>query len=278
MNTLQKILVVVAMQIAIIGIIVGLATIWFVWSYNTPVTDSLSRVVAGAQRVLEATDNGLNVVNSGMRTALAAVSTIDGATRSAGERIVETNLAFVILERTIGDRLFPRVVAAQETISAVAGTVIGINDTLEAANRLPFLEVPTMTTQLETVNDRLTSARQQVEEMQAGIRAIKEEKVSRPVSFITDRTEPLIDNLDNAITTIQTVQSRITVTLARLETIARNLSRIIDLISIVTTLIMLWLIGVQAYVITRAYERLSGRRIRWERLWERENPPAPSVG
>lgn len=278
MHTLKQILVVIVMQIAVAGVILGFLAIWYVWAYNTPVTDSLTRVVAGTDRVLRAADTGLNLVNSGLRTALGAVNTIDGATRAAGERIVDTNLAFLVLERTVGDRLFPRVVAAQETVSALAGTVVGLNDTLEAANRLPFVEVPTITTQLSAANDRLGAARQQVEEIQAGIRAIKEQKVSRPVSFITDRTEPLIANLDSTLATTTSAQASITVALARLERMARNLPRIIDLISTTTTAVMLWLIGVQGYVLARAYERLSGKKIPWERLRRRDLAAAPPVG
>jgi hypothetical protein len=218
-----------------------------------------------------------------MRTALGAVNTIDGATRSAGERIVDTNFAFLILERTVGDTLFPRVVAAQETVGAVAGTIIGVNDALEAANGLPFVQVPTLTTELGIVSDRLDAGRTRVEEIQAGIRAIKEQKVSRPVSFITDRTEPLIADLEEALTTITATQARITVALARLETLGRNLSRIIDIISITVTLVMIWLFGVQGYVLIRLYESTSGKRIDWGRLTRRDSAPlapeaVPSTG
>ena len=275
MHTLKLVVKVFLMQIAILGIILSVLATWYAWSYNTPVTASLTRVVAGTERVLTAVDSGLRVVNSGLRTALGAVNTIDGATRSAGERIVDTNFAFLILERAVGDTLFPRIVAAQQTIGAVAGTIIGVNDTLEAANGLPFVQVPTLTTELGIVSDRLDAGRTRVEEIQAGIRAIKEQKVSRPVSFITDRTEPLIADLDEALMTITATQSRITVALTRLETLGRNLPRIIDAISIGVTLVMIWLFGVQAYVLIRLYESLSGKRIDWERLTRRD--PAPLV-
>ena len=119
MHTLKLVVKVFLMQIAILGIILSVLATWYAWSYNTPVTASLTRVVAGTERVLTAVDSGLRVVNSGLRTALGAVNTIDGATRSAGERIVDTNFAFLILERAVGDTLFPRIVAAQQCFQLV---------------------------------------------------------------------------------------------------------------------------------------------------------------
>lgn len=266
MSTVKKIGLVLVLLTATVGIILGMVTVWFAWAYNTPVTEGLTQAVVGTQRVLTAADNGLGKVNTGLRTALGAVTAIDVATRAAGDKIVETSFAFQILDRTVGDRLFPRVAAAQETVSALAATVIGINDTLEAANRLPFVDVPTLTTELEAVRDRLDTARGRVEELQTGIREIKEQKVSRPVSFVTDRTDRLMEEIDDVLARTTNAQARISVTMSRLERLEERLPGIIDLISIIITVVTAWFIGVQAYVAIRAYERLSGKRIDWDRL------------
>lgn len=263
--TLKKIAAVIVMQLAILGIILGLAGMVLAWAYNTPLTDSLTRLVAGAQRVLTAADSGLTVANRGLNTALGAVNTVDGAVRSFGERIVDTNIAFTVLERTVGDTLFPRIVAAQETVTAIADTVIGVNDTLEAANRIPFVEVPTLTDELGEVGARLTSIRDRVQELRDGLRDIKERKVARPVAFVTDRTGRLITEIDAILTITTAAQTRIAITLSRLATLARNLPRLIDLLSLAITLIALWLIGVQAYALVGAYEYLAGRPVSWRR-------------
>lgn len=273
-QTLKKIGAVLVIQLAVLGIILSLAGMVLAWTYNTPVTDSLARIVAGAERVLTAADRGLTVANRGLSAALGAVNTVDGAVRSAGERIVDTNLAFAILERTVGDTLFPRVVAAQETVGAVADTVLAVNDALEAANRLPFVEAPTLTTELGLVADRLASVRARVEEIRDGLRDIKEQKVARPVTFITERTSRLSSEIDAVLTTTTSAQTRIAITLARLANLSRNLPRIIDLISLTITLIALWLLGVQGYALAGAYEYLAGKPIAWPR---RGQPAAGAV-
>lgn len=269
MSTVGKVVTVIFIQLAVLGIVLCAAVMWAGWAYNTPVTDSLTRVAVAGERVLSAADRGLQLTNRGLNTALAATTTIDGVTRAAGQRITETSLIFTLLERTVGDTLFPRMLAAQDTVVAVADTVVGLNDTLEAANRLPFVEVPTLTTELEAVGGRLSVARGRVEEIQTGIRAIKEEKVSRPVAFITDRTGALITDLEAVLATTTAAQTRINVALARLAAVRANLARTIDLISIAVTLVGLWFIGVQAYALLRAYERLAGRAVDWSPLTAR---------
>lgn len=266
MSTSRKIATVVVLQIAALGVILCAIIIWASWAYNTRVTDSLVRVTAGTERALSAAERGMAMADRSLSTALGAVNTIDGATRAMGERIVETNLAFWLLERTVGETLFPRVLAAQETITAVADTVIGINDALEAANRLPFVEVPTLSNELGIVGGRLAAVRTRVDEMQAAVRDVKERKIARPVSIITSRTGNIITDLDSVLTTLDTTRTRVNVTLSQLASLRVNLPWIIDLISVVITLVMVWLIGTQSYVFLRSYENLAGRRVDWDGL------------
>lgn len=266
MHTLKQIFRVVVLLIAIVGMILCAVGLYFAWAYNTPVTQTIVQTIGSAVQVLEAADNGLATVNSGLTRAQGAVNTIDGATRSVGELINETDLAFAVLERTVGETLFPRIESAQETIAALAGTVIGVNDALESANKLPFVDLPTLTTELEAASARLAEARARVEEIQANIQAIKEDKVARSVSFVTDRTEPLLAQLGDALAKVTDAQARITATLARLDTLAQRVPGLIDTISIVATLVMIWLFAVQGYLALRLYEILSGKKINWDRF------------
>lgn len=269
MHTLKQIFRVVVLLIAIAGMILSVAGLYFAWAYNTPATEAIVQTIGAAEQVLAAADNGLATVNSGLTRAQGAVNTIDGATRSVGELINETDLAFAVLERTVGETLFPRIESAQETVSALAQTIIGVNDALEAANKLPFVDLPTLTTELEAVSARLAEARARVEEIQATIQAIKEDKVARSVSFVTDRTEPLLEQLGGALATVTDAQARITATLARLETLSQRVPRLIDILSISATLVMIWLFAVQGYLALRLYEILSGKKINWDRLTRR---------
>ena len=150
MSTLKTVLAVVVVMLAVVGIGVCGVGIFYSWSLNAPVTNALVGGLTGVERVLTAADAGLTRVDNGLSTATTATATIEGAVTAAGETIVESDIAFTILERTVGDTLFPRVVEANETVTSIATTVVAFNDTLVAANQLPFVEVPTLTEELQT--------------------------------------------------------------------------------------------------------------------------------
>jgi hypothetical protein len=277
MPTWKRILAIVAAILATIGIIIGLLAIWFSWSYNTPVTESLVRYAEGAEHVLTAADDGLTRVNNGLGVALGAVRTVDETARTIGTTIVDTNLAFLVLERTVGDTLFPQVLAVRETLTSAVDTIVAFNETLEAVNRLPFVEVPTLSTELQTAAGRIDAARTRVDEIRTAIREIKEQKVARPVAFVTDRTGPIIENLDAAQSLVNSALAKIDVVLPQLSALRERLPRLIDLTSLGITLVSLWLIAAQGFVLVHAYEYLSGKKIDWERLFRRRRPDRSEI-
>lgn len=264
MPTWKKIVAGAAVALAVVGVIACLIVTLLSWSLNARITTSLVQAVAGAEQLLGVVDGGLTRVDTGLGEALSAVTTVEETVQSVGDTIIETDLAFLVLERTVGDTLFPRVVSARETTANLAGTIVAFNETLEAANRMPFVDVPTLTDELQVAADGLEAARTQVEELRAKMQAIKEEKVSRPVTFVTDRTAPIADGLDRALTAVDNTQAGIAERQARLAALRERLPGLLDLISFVVTLVMIWLIAAQVYVFLRMVEYLTGRKL-WVR-------------
>ena len=261
MPTFKRFLAGAAIALAALGIIICLVAFWFSWSLNTPVTEELVKLATTAERVLGVADAGLTRIDDGLTTVRNAVTTVEETTQTAGDTLVETNLAFVALERLVGDTLFPRIVAAHETVVALTGTIVAFNDTLETANQLPFINVPTLSSELEAAAGRLESARARVTEIQDGLRAIKEEKVGRPVGFITDRTTAISEDLAAAQTTVGDTLARIDATQTRITALRQRLPRLIDLLSMTITLVAAWLVAAQGFVLVRAYEYLRGRPV-----------------
>jgi hypothetical protein len=256
MQVLKTILTVITIFIAITGIILCSVGIVYSWTLNTPVTERLVTTAESIENVLTVTDRGLTRVGNGITGARSAVNTIDGAVRTVGDTIVNTDIAFSILEQTVGDELFPRVIEAHETASALAETVVATNTALETANNLPFVSVPTFTEELQQAAGYLENVRTSVNEVRTEIQAIKEEAVGRPVNFITTRTGTMIDNLDAA-------DSRVTSTLVQVNraqvttaAIKADLPRIIDLISIGATVILLWFIIAQLCLLVHSWRSL----------------------
>ncbi len=264
MSESRKIIAGSAVVLSVIGVITCLIVILLSWTLNASITRSLVQAVTGAEHLLGVVEGGLTRVDGGLGEALSVVTTVDETVRSAGDTIVETDLAFLVLERTVGDTLFPRVITAQEAATNLAGAIVAFNDTLEAANRMPFVEIPTLTNELQVAAEGLTAARSEVEAMRAEMQAIKEQKVGRPVTFVTSRTTPIAANLDRALTAVGSTQTAIVDRQARLADLRGRLPGLLNLISFLVTLVMIWLVAAQVYVFLRMVEYLTGRKL-WVR-------------
>lgn len=259
--TQKKIVAGVAAVLSTVGLIACLAVIILSWTLNARLTTSLTRLLDGAEQLLVTADTGLTRLDTGLTNALTAVTTVDETVRSAGQTLVDTNLAFALLDRTVGDTLFPRVTAAHETATALAETIVAINATLEAANGLPFVDLPTLSDELQSAANALEEARTRVAEIQAELRAIKEEKVSRPVTFITDRTTTISERLTQAQVTVNDTLASVSAGQAAVVGLRERLPRLLDWLSLLATLVALWLLAAQGYVLYRAFKHLRGRPV-----------------
>lgn len=256
MQVVKTILAVAVIFLAITGIVLCSVGIFYSWALNIPVTETLVATTESVEKVLTGVGNGLNRIDEGIVGTRSAVNRIDGAVRAAGETIVNTDLAFEILERTVGDELFPLVISARETALALAETVVAVNTTLESANQLPFVSVPTLTDELQQVASFLGDVRTTVDEIRSEAQMMKKEAVGRPVAFFTTRTGTMIDNLDSAADQLAATQANVNRALAATGAAKAGIPRTIDLISIAATLVLAWFIIAQICLLVHSWRSL----------------------
>ena len=259
METVKKVLAGLVIAISIIGIAICLVGIFYSWSLNTPVTNAIEGALSGVEKFLTITDDALGVVANELGDAGTAVTTIEDAIVDAGETINETNIAFELVDRTVGDTLFPKIERVAGVTGNVANTVVAFNDTLEAANKIPFVEVPTLTTKLEEFSMKVSQVQSEVQATRDELQTIKEEKVSKPVNAITDRTTRITSGLSEVQAAVGVVQTDIDASLAEVGKIKSNVARTIDLISIAITIVLLWLILAQVSLILQGLGVFKGQ-------------------
>jgi uncharacterized phage infection (PIP) family protein YhgE len=257
-NTLKKVLAVLVIIICMVGEAACAGGILFSWSINTPITTAISDALTGLESFLQAADTGLERVATRLTEAQTAADTITETAQTAGETLSETSVVYELLARTVGDELFPKITAARDTVTAVSQTVTAFNDTLEAANKLPFVELPTLTDELETVANRLEEVHTNVQETRAEIQSVKDEAISKPVTAVTDRTERVSDRLGEVLTAVDNSQQRIATSLNRIGAIKAGIPRLIDLLSLASTIVLLWIMLAQGSLLSHAWGYFKG--------------------
>jgi len=258
MNILKRILAIAVIVISIVFTVLCIAGVVFSWSFNTPLTEGITKGLTGFENVLVAADSGLDRVNTVLVEAQAAADNIEGAVQTAGDTISETSIVYEVLDRTVGDELVPKVTSALELIDSVRGIVVASNELLEAINEIPLVEVPTLTEQLDTASDELTSVQNNVEETRDELRSIKEEAVDKPVTAITERTTRISDGLESAQRPVTSTQDNIDDILTSIAGIKVRVPGIIDLASIVISLAFVWIAFGQLGLIVLAWSYLKG--------------------
>lgn len=259
MNTLKKILAILVIGISILGEAVCVGGIWYSWSINTPITEAITQTLGGVEQILQVADAGLERVSTGLSEAQAAADLVGETAKTVGETLSETSVAYELIARTVGDELFPKVTSARETVTAVSQSIVAFNATLEAANQIPFVDLPTLTDELEVVSNRLTEAQTNVQETRSEIQAIKDEAVGKPVTAITSRTDKVSAGLGEALTAVDNTQQRITTNLERVGTVKAGVPRLIDLISLAVTLVLLWIMLAQGSLMLHSWRYFRGQ-------------------
>jgi chromosome segregation ATPase len=258
MEILKRILGIVAIIISVVFIVACLAGVVFSWSINAPITNAVTGVLSGVERVLTAADTGLERANTRLAEAQTNIDTIEENVEMAGDTLSETSIVFEVLDRTVGDELFPKIAAASDTVVTVRDSVISFNATLESLNDVPFVEVPTLSEELDTAAERMAAAQSDAEQTRAELQAMKEEAISKPVTAITDRTTRISDGLETAQQKVSNTQANIDENIESISSIKARVTRLIDLISIVLSFVFLWLALGQAGLIVLAWSVVKG--------------------
>jgi hypothetical protein len=256
MTTLKRVLATIAIIIAILVAFISVGGVAGTWIVNGILTRGAERILVGAERALDVTSEGLSKVDTRLEGARVSVKTVEDTVAQMGDDVVETNFALAIIEKTVGEELYPRVDNARETIGAIRASVIALNNTLEAANELPFVSVPTLTDELQSVNDRVTETRTTVEEIRTAIVDAKTGAVGNVVNAITSRTSRLDDSLAAVQGLVSEYDLEVSDARAEVTALKSKVATGLDLIAIAFTLWFVWVAISQIAVISVSWSRL----------------------
>lgn len=256
MEVLKRILGIAIIVISVIFIVACLAGVFFSWSINTPVTNAITGVLTGVERVLMAADKSLERVNSGLFEAQTNIDTIEENVELVGETLSETSFVYQVLDRTVGDELFPKIAAASNTIMAIRDSLISFNEILESLDDMPFVSVPTLTEELDTAAENMAAVQRDAQDFRSELHAIKEEAISRPVTAITEKTTRISDGLETTQQNLSNTQANINEELETLSSIKARVPAIIDLSSAAFSFVFLWLAFGQVGLILLAWNHL----------------------
>ena len=253
METLKRILAGAVIVLCILGILVAALGVVAVWRINTPVTESLTKLLTGVDAILQIVETGLVSFNTILGDGIDLVQSVENTIVDTGETVKETGLLLVLIDATIGDELIPLLEKASVTLNSVVESVVAVNDTLEAINSVPFISIPTLTADLEAAEVQIVEIQNDVDETQQEVQAAKEEAVDSVVSPVSTRLKQVDSDLQFVDEQSTQFESQVTASREGIADVIEKLPGWVDLASVTMTLIMAWLIFAQGSLLLLSY-------------------------
>jgi hypothetical protein len=237
LNIVGRILVAFFMLLTVLGFLIsvsGIAGLWIARSYARSAVIDVTNVTT---KTLTAVNNGLGRVNTQVQDARQKLTQVNDAAANLGNRIQANSPLVDKFNQLVNNNLAPSLAKVSTTASAVHDAVVSLNSKLEVLNRLPNLQIPTLTNQLSAVSDRAQQAQTAVQDLQTSLADVKAGLVTTVVAAVTQRTARIDAALAQIQDTVNTYQATVARTQQRVTATSNAILFLLDVGVVSLTLI-----------------------------------------
>ena len=254
MRILKRVLAVVIMVVSVLLIALFVAGIVGNWMANKAVTDATVQVLGGADRVLGRTEQALTRLDTAVGNARARVDAFDESVAAAGENFAENPVILTALSERLDLGVGPAVDEVRGTVQTIRETALAAQNTVQTLNTLPFVSIGSSVgeeSRLQRLSEGVTSLTEGVQELRGGVREAKA-GASTAVAWAIGRATSRLDaGLANIETTVAGYGAEVSALRTQVSELQSALTFWLDVVSVVITLLLLWLIF--AHVVTFVY-------------------------
>lgn len=256
-TTIKRILYIAAMIIAGVTLFVSLFGIGSAWVLRNELNGTIDVVSRLSVTALQRARNGVARIDPPLAKTLTTVQNIEARVRQSGQTLTETNLIIAGAERLLNQDLSVEVNTLTTTLRAASDTLQNAEDTLNALNRLPFIDAETgVLGQARQLVADLQAIEQNVRDIWQSLQVKKENTVQAVVDTLA---APLV-RLNALLTTVsmhsQDIQTRLNLSELRVPIMAGQAKMLITTVVIIVTVALVWMIISQVIVLRFALERL----------------------
>jgi hypothetical protein len=141
------------LMIAGVGLLVSFAVAVGVWIVNTPITNTLTSTLEMANGYVQLVGRGTAVASDQVETVRAQLDTVQSTVTEMSPE-ARAEVAAQVTGRITGV-IMPPLDAVRATIGAVSAAAVALNRSLESANRIPGVNLPTFPDELQAADQML---------------------------------------------------------------------------------------------------------------------------
>jgi hypothetical protein len=249
MSTFKKVLAVLVIFIAALGILINAAGIILAWSVNTPVTEAivgpLTQIQNANRQLSELVDQGGSVTSQ----VVDRLSQVQAAATQLQANFETGTPLLDLVSNLTGVDLNAKLEQAYSTLAAIQDGVTSLNASIQTFDALPFVNIPRIaegTQEIEALLDQLVNG---IDTLRQQANSLKEQASQQLIQPVLDTIGGITDTFANLQSRLQQVQTQMAAADAALTNLIVRIPGMIDWLSIIITVLMLWLAFAQAGLI-----------------------------
>jgi len=233
-TTWKRIGGIVAIILSVVVLLAGIGGVVGLWVLNSSAHDLTSAIFSPIQSGLDTANTGLSNVNTHVTNGRDRISNAQQFVGQLGQNTTSNGTVLGAISDTVATRLEPQLEQAQESISNTLDFVTGVNQSIVAVNRLPGVDLPTLSDARQALQPRASTLGDKVQ----GLRTDLQSMVQGRLQITADRVNSLLMDLDS---TLQNIQTSVTTFNGKVQQVQNKVN---DLESNITTWITVgWLVG-----------------------------------
>jgi hypothetical protein len=268
MSTFKRFLAWTLLVISVIGILVCAFGVVGSWMVNDQLTNGAVNLLASINTTLSSVEDSLKAASDQLETANTAISTIQEAAAQLKAKVEDNTPILDRITLAVDEGLNPSVTKLRDIFNTIWERVLAVNNIIESINVLPGIELPTLTPQIEAINDQidtLIAEVQQIQEQVAGFKSGIIEKGLDPFIARVDKMASFLTTMEQNVDTF--IQQIISVEVA-VESLQAKIPSMIDSVTILLSILLIWAILAQISLVLVSILYLRTGRMVWE-----FNPP-----
>jgi hypothetical protein len=238
LKRLGGVLIIVFAALVLLSSMGGVFGIWVLKGKAHSLT---AAVFAPLESGLDMADQALGKVNTRVSNARDRVSNAQELAGQLNQEPVANGAALSMISDNISTRLEPAMDQVEASISNALGLVVGVNNSIAATNDLFGVNLPTLTNELQTLDVRITTLGERIQEVRTDIAAMIQGKLQMPAARLTSRLANLASGLQDIQAVVSKYVGNVRQIQARLTNLKSNISTAITIGSVVGTIFLVWI-------------------------------------
>jgi hypothetical protein len=240
MRTFKLIMAWILTVLAVLGLV--LVVVGFVgsWNVRNRVTTATVALLTAGETAVSVGSDGVTRVDERLGESAGRVMAVESAVVGAGEVLKDNSLIGTAISVTIGEQLAPALNTAKETAVTVAGLTFAINDTINAINDIPFvnLDGPGVTLMQEAA-DGIVQLNDDVATLKNELVERREGRIEGGVDTLTTYTTVMTQGIQDVQSNLQAFNAELAALSAEMAALKVSLPRTFTLITIGVNLLLL---------------------------------------